>query len=31
MPALVAGIHAFDAKKPDVDGGDEPGHEDVLL
>jgi hypothetical protein len=28
MPALVAGIHVLAARK-DVDGRDEPGHDDV--
>jgi hypothetical protein len=30
MPALVAGIHAFD-KRQDVDGRDKPGHDDQQL
>jgi hypothetical protein len=29
MPALVAGIHVFDAlSKEDVDGQDKPGHDE---
>jgi hypothetical protein len=30
MPALVAGIHVFlERSKKDVDGRDEPGHDDL--
>jgi hypothetical protein len=29
MPGLVPGIHAFDEQKQDVDGRDEPGHDEV--
>jgi hypothetical protein len=29
MPGLVPGIHVLGAKKEDVDGRDEPGHDDV--
>ncbi len=29
MPGLVPGIHIFGAEKQDVDGRDEPGHDDV--
>jgi hypothetical protein len=30
MPALVAGIHAFEAVQiKDVDGRDKPGHDEV--
>jgi hypothetical protein len=28
MPAPVAGIHVFGARKQDVDGRDKPGHDD---
>jgi hypothetical protein len=28
MPGLVPGIHAFAASKEDVDGRDEPGHDE---
>jgi hypothetical protein len=27
MPAPVAGIHVFSARKQDVDGRDKPGHD----
>jgi hypothetical protein len=31
MPGLVPGIHDFEAnQKEDVDGQDEPGHDDVV-
>lgn len=29
MPGLVPGIHAFAARKEDVDGRDKPGHDGV--
>jgi hypothetical protein len=28
MPAPVAGIHVFSARKQDVDGRDKPGHDE---
>jgi hypothetical protein len=32
MPGLVPGIHVFEpVKKQDVDGRDEPGHDDELF
>jgi hypothetical protein len=31
MPALVAGIHVFNAAKQGVDGRDKPGHDERYL
>jgi len=31
MPGLDPGIHAFPRGTKDVDGGDEPGHDDAKL
>jgi hypothetical protein len=31
MPGLVPGIHVFAASREDVDGRDEPGHDDVEI
>jgi hypothetical protein len=31
MPALVAGIHVFCGLNEDVDGRDQPGHDEINM